>query len=681
MKSVLVLAEHPAVAEAVRAGLSPEQYRVLHRRNPDEGEPLLVHGLADVCLVDVELTGVTAVWVTEKVRRFAPKCPIIIYSSTIQAEWEEEVYLKGAAYVLPKPVRPRTLAVLLDRLLSPSPKPQPYPAPSTALQPAEISPPISSGAGPPLGSPSAGGLVRDFSRLFSQSLNTDGLLNQFLLLLREVFGLNRGAIFLRQSGPGPERSGQAPEFRQLRAVCSVGLSSALLENARLSLDSGIGAQLLRMGRMLRRHGEEARTDPETLREFELFGAQVAVPIMDRETLLGAALLDSRITGESLANPDLELIFHLLEPLALAVKNIWLHEQLAGNHEMMAGILRELHSACVVVDADLIIQHANKTARRYFATRESHSGELEFADLPQPIGAKIYQVLKTGSGLANFRYEPQQPPGAAYNVSIVPFQRPHKGLPLSALLIMDDLTQSEQLRRLELEAANLRLVKKMADRLTHEMGNAMVRPNTYQQLLNEKLSRKGPDPDFLRLMARDFEADIRRVDRLVNQMRYLNSDAPVSQETFPVAPLLEEAYQEACKNLPAKPAKLVLEGGQNPVVISGDRKALLHAFSEVMLNALQANPADPKLAVELHAEPGGNGKSGLEVEVRDNGSGFTADAAQKAFEPFFTTRNVGLGLGLTVSRKVIGTHHGKLEILPAKPGWAGGVRISLPLPKS
>ena len=46
--------------------------------------------------------------------------------------------------------------------------------------------------------------------------------------------------------------------------------------------------------------------------------------------------------------------------------------------------------------------------------------------------------------------------------------------------------------------------------------------------------------------------------------------------------------------------------------------------------------------------------------------------------FFTTRNVGLGLGLTVSRKIIETHHGKLEIVPPQAGQPGVVRVSLPV---
>ena len=86
-------------------------------------------------------------------------------------------------------------------------------------------------------------------------------------------------------------------------------------------------------------------------------------------------------------------------------------------------------------------------------------------------------------------------------------------------------------------------------------------------------------------------------------------------------------------------------------------------------------------MRLNADANGNGTHGLQIEVQDNGAGFTPEAVQKASAPFFTTRNVGLGLGLTVTRKIIETHHGKLEIVPPKTGQAGLVRISLPLEPS
>jgi len=674
MKTLLVLSEHPDFAEAVRAAINPEQYRVIDRATLDEAEPLLAHGLAEACIVDVELTGVQAIWLLEKLRRKAPKCPVLIYTGAKQPEWEEEAYLQGAAHVLTKPVRARLLAAVLDRLwltpaAGPATPPVTPPRPPEAMAPAET--------GRASGTAQTLGVLRDFSGILTHSLNAEGMLKQFLLLLREILSINRAAIFLRQPFASFGNPPALAESRRLRSMCAIGLSPGLLEHFELSFEAGMGGHLFRSGRILRRCSEEARNDLETQKEFELLGAQVAVPILDRETVLGVAVFDGRITGEPLVNAELELIFHLLEQLGLAIKNIWLHDQLACNHGMMADILRELSSACIVVSRDLTILHANKTARRYFGRSERRSGEMEFSDLPQLLGAKVYQVLKTGSAISSFKYEPEDSPGTVYNINIVPFQKQQADLPASALLMAEDLTQSEQLQRLEIEAANLRLVRTMADRLTHEIGNALVPLSTHQQLLADKWK----DAEFRASLNVALADGVRRVTRLINQMRFLSRDALGSQDAFPLAPLIEEAYLEACKYQPAKAGQLKHDMGNTPIVLTGDRAALKHALAEVMLNALQANPADPKVGVRSHAESGGNGLQGLQIEVQDNGPGFTPEAAPKASEAFFTTRNVGLGLGLTVSRKIIETHRGRLEILAPKSGQAGVVRISLPLDRS
>jgi len=282
-------------------------------------------------------------------------------------------------------------------------------------------------------------------------------------------------------------------------------------------------------------------------------------------------------------------------------------------------------------------------------------------------------LKTGSGVPTFKFEPEA--GTIYNVTIVPFQRQSTAQPASALLMVEDLTQSEQLRRLEVETANLRLIRNMADRLAHEVGNAMVPLSTHQQLLADKYK----DPEFRASLDVALADGVKRVTRLINQMRFLARDSSLTQEAFPVNPLIEEAYEEARKHQPVKAAQFKYEDEARPIVMTGDRAALKHALTEVILNALQANPADPKIGVRLHADANGAGVvHDLQIEVQDNGGGFSPEAAQKAPAPFFTTRNVGLGLGLTVSRKIIETHHGKLEILPHKIGQSGIVRISLPL---
>lgn len=672
MKTLLVLAPHPELAESLRTGLSPDQYRIVHRTAVEEAEPLLAHGLVNACIVDVELSSVQGVWVLEKLRRRSSKCPLIVYTGAKQWEWEEEAYLQGATHVLTKPVRIRMLTAVLDRLWETPGSASLIPAPAQMAQP-DYSKAVAAPTAAAQTAFQSLSPLRGFSAILTHSLDADAMLKQFLLLLRELIGINRAAVFLRQPAEWIGQQMSLDENRRLRAACALGLSPGLLEHFELSFETGIGGQVTRLGRILRRTSEEARLDVEAQKEFELLGAQVAVPILDRETVIGVALFDGHITGEPLGNPELELIFHLLEQLGLAVKNIWLHDQLSGSHTMMAEILRELSSACVVVNRDLAVLHANKAARRFFGVSNQRTGEMEFSDLPQAVGTKIYQVLKTGTAIPTFKLEPE--PGTVYNVTIVPFQRQNTAQPASALLMVEDLTQSEQLRRLEVEAANLRLVRTMADRLAHEVGNAMVPLSTHQQLLADKYK----DPEFRASLDVALADGVKRVTRLINQMRFLARDSLISHEAFPVNPLIEEAYLEARKHQPVKTAQFKYEDEAKPIVMTGDRAALKHALTEVILNALQANPADPKIGVRLHADSNGNGVvHDLQIEVQDNGSGFTPEAAQKAPSPFFTTRNVGLGLGLTVSRKIIETHHGKLEILPRKTGQSSIVRISLPV---
>jgi signal transduction histidine kinase len=435
----------------------------------------------------------------------------------------------------------------------------------------------------------------------------------------------------------------------------------------------VGSYLYRQGRVLRRDADIAQGDVEIQKEFELMGAEVAIPILDRETFLGVAAFDGRVTGETLANSELELIFHLLEEVGLAVKNIWLHDQLASNHEMMTDILRQLSSACVVVSRDLTVLQANKAARNFFSRSTRRHGDLEFSDLPQFLGTKVYQVLKTGTAITPFKYQPTDLPGAIYQVTILPLQRHDATLPSSVLLVAEDHTQSDQIQRLEVEAANLRLVRTMADRLAHEIGNALVPISTHQQLLGQSYQ----DPEFRTSLSTALSDAVKRIARLSNQMRFLARDTVAANDAFPLEPLVEEAFEEAKQHQPVRTSHLAYENGTQPVVVAGDRAALKHALTEVLLNALQANPADAKIGVRAQSDLEGGGPRRVRIEVQDNGPGFSPELMDRAPEPFFTTRNVGLGLGLAVSRKIIETHQGKLALTNSPENHSGVVRILLP----
>ncbi|HXA43905.1 MAG TPA: ATP-binding protein [Candidatus Angelobacter sp.] len=669
MKTILALSAHPNFATEVRNALNSEEFRVIHRLNADESEPLLVHGLIAACILDADLLGVESVWIIERLRRRDPKTPIIVYTESVQSDWEEEAFLRGVTHVLAKPIRQRLLVSILERLTHPATAVRPA-KPVASFDTSLLRSNSSAVASLPVVPSQTLDVLRDFSSILTHSLDAEAMLKQFLQFLREILSVNRAAIFLNRPSPAHKTTPSAGDSRRLHSAAAIGLSAGLLETFELSLDSGIGGQISRSGRILRRDGDEARADDDVQREFELLGAQVAVPIPDRDSIIGVAVFDGRFTGEPLVNAELELIFHLLEQVGLGLRNISLHDQLADNHEMMTDVLRELSSACVVVGYDLKVLHANKSARRHFGRKNERTGGLEFSDLPQILGAKIYQVLKTGVALEPFRYEPDNGPGSIYNITVVPFQRSNSLLPSSALLTADDLTQTERLRQLELEAANLRLVHMMADRLAHEIGNALVPMSTHHQLLGEKFK----DPEFRESLDHALGEGVKRITRLINQMRFLARDGFIEQEAFAVQKLIEDAYQEAIRQQPSQGALLKMESGGKPFIISGNRPALKHALSEILLNALQANPKGGQVGVKLQTA-GENGGRSLTIEVQDAGTGFTAEAARKVPAPFYTTRNVGLGLGLAVTQKIIESHHGTLEIVPSASGI---VRVSLPV---
>ena len=94
--------------------------------------------------------------------------------------------------------------------------------------------------------------------------------------------------------------------------------------------------------------------------------------------------------------------------------------------------------------------------------------------------------------------------------------------------------------------------------------------------------------------------------------------------------------------------------------------------------MQANPADAKVAVRTLEQEAEDGVRWMQIEILDNGDGFVTDTSTQVTEPFFTTRSVGLGLGLTVARKVAEAHQGRLEIHSSEGGRGGCISLYLPL---
>ena len=666
MKTLLILTRQPSMSSAIQSVLDLQRYQIVTKQDARDADSLLLRGVIDATILDADLTDVKAVRSIEEIRKSAPDCPILIYAGAKQWEWEENAYLLGVEHVLMKPVRAKMLNMLLDRVFK---EPEHKPLPLERRQPA-ASPSTLHGFGDQVQALEA---LHRFSGVLTHSLDSDALLREVLLLIREIVNVNRAVIFLRNPASLFGEGMPGSDDYCLRSACAIGLEPALLKHFALSLGEGIGAHLRMQGRILKASSPEAHSSRDITKEFQILGARVAIPILDRETLIGVAVFDERLTGEPYENEELTLIFHILEQVGMAIRNSWLHDQLVGNHSMIADILGTMASGCVVISGSLSVLHANAAAKKCLLAGGNKKPQLEFADLPQDIGSKVFTVIKSCEGIPPFLHQFAGSPGAFHQISIAPFSMQTASGANAVLLLIEDITERVRAQRTELEASNLRLAASMGERLAHEIGNSIVPISTHQQLFGEKID----DPEFRRSLSTTMADGVARISRLARQMVFLAGERPVLDAEVRLTDLIAEAWQEAFAQTGAGSMEPLSRGDW---IIPCDRKALRHALFEILLNAIQAGTPNSRVSVQIAEVRKMNGLPELKIDIRDTGPGFSAEVAQRATEPFFTTRQVGLGIGLTLARNIIENHNGRIEIVACSNNTGyGNVHVIFPIP--
>ena len=341
----------------------------------------------------------------------------------------------------------------------------------------------------------------------------------------------------------------------------------------LSLGSGIGASLRRQGRILKSSGQEAQASREISKEFQLLGACVAIPILDRETLLGVAVFDERLTGEPYANEELALLFHMLEEIGLAVRNSWLHDQLTANHAMVADILSHLESGCLVIGANLAVLHANRAARRMILAEQPGRTQMDFSDLPQELGSKVFTVIKTGVAAQSFKYKFDSLPDSTFEVGISPFRAEGSGQETAALLIIEDITQTERAKRLDVETSNLRLITAMAEHLAHEIGNSVVPLSAHQQLMEGSME----DEEFRGSLSTALTDGVKRITRLANQMMFLARGKTDFGDQIRMSELIGEAFRDAYVYQTGKPPDFEVAKEMEKLTVAGGSQGIAARF--------------------------------------------------------------------------------------------------------
>jgi signal transduction histidine kinase len=207
---------------------------------------------------------------------------------------------------------------------------------------------------------------------------------------------------------------------------------------------------------------------------------------------------------------------------------------------------------------------------------------------------------------------------------------------------------------------------LAAGIAHEVGN----PLTSISSLVQMLQRRNPDGytgEKLSLVS----GQLQRIQTTLREL--VNFGRPASQERSRVAlaDILAEALNIAkyYKRTKGRIIEPVVPPGLPPLV--GVRDQLVQAFLNLVLNAIDATHKGGRIELRVERFNGA-----VEVTVRDDGSGIPPEHAGRLFQPYFTTKKNGTGLGLFVTRKLVSDHGGSVDFT-SQPGAGSVFRVRLP----
>jgi len=222
-------------------------------------------------------------------------------------------------------------------------------------------------------------------------------------------------------------------------------------------------------------------------------------------------------------------------------------------------------------------------------------------------------------------------------------------------IVRDLTEYKQAERKMIQAQKMNLTGRMAKIIAHEVRNPLTNINLAREQLRELVNPESETDSELY-----FDIIRRNSDRITNLVTdLLNSSKPselqLSDESL--NNVLDAALVLAKDRLNLREITLDKDFDKKIPVFQADRDKLVIAFLNIIINGIEAmKPTKGKLSLKTSALD-----EHLELIIEDNGIGIPPAKLDELFDPFFTARKGGMGLGLTTSQNIIHSHGGTIDV--------------------
>lgn len=240
-----------------------------------------------------------------------------------------------------------------------------------------------------------------------------------------------------------------------------------------------------------------------------------------------------------------------------------------------------------------------------------------------------------------------------------------------MMITEDITNQKDTHAALLQSEKLALTGRLAASLAHEINNPLQTSLGCLGLAEEML---GEDNEDLRVYIEMAMEELQRSARIVKKLRDLNRKTDSSEKTPVNLQRILEGVLILTKNrlydsdiVPIFPYQ-----GPTPYVL-GSEDQIQQVVLNLVMNAIDALPEGGNIYLDLVET---KTPAGYEVKVRDTGKGISPEIMVNLFNPFFTTKEEGLGLGLYISKRIIEEHEGTMSV-ESEPGQGTAFTIWLP----
>ena len=328
-------------------------------------------------------------------------------------------------------------------------------------------------------------------------------------------------------------------------------------------------------------------------------------------------------------------------------------------ELSQGIIRHLQNGVVLVNPTGQVQLLNETAQEWLDCPQTVPG-LPLEALSPPLARRLRDWLDDNLEHPAFRPAEHRP-------ELIPrFTRLSGRQATSVLILLEDSQQAtERLQQLKLAALG-----RLTAGIAHEIRNPLAAIGHAAQLLQEST---GPSPNDQRL-AQIVHDNVKRANRIIGDVLDLARRDQLKPERLVLGAWLENFRQEFLRgqDWPTPEWRQSVEPAELAVMF--DPHQLWQVLWNLCANACQhGSRVGETPQIELRAGLD-DGRARPFLDVRDTGAGVAADNVAKLFEPFFTTRTKGTGLGLYLARELCEANRAQLQYRPPPEG-GGCFRIT------